>query len=220
MAAPRGGTRPAVRGVEGRVTSPGDGRGGGSAEADPADAFLEAFGAGDDLDLDAHEVDGDVAAIELGEPDGVLLRGDEHGGAALLGPVDGVQDLLLVEAMVVGEAPGEDDLGSEFDELGFEALGLGDAAQGGNLPALEEVESVAVVPEDILEVERVMDALDDVGGRVELGDADAEFIDAGGVRRRGTVNLVEEDHVGAPEVRRGFAQGAAGKHVPVREGLL
>jgi len=51
MAAPRGGTRPAVRGVEGRVTSPGDGRRGGSAEADVAAALPAAFGGGDDLDL-------------------------------------------------------------------------------------------------------------------------------------------------------------------------
>jgi hypothetical protein len=62
------------------------------------------LGSGDDLDFHAHEVDGQVSAVELGKADRILLRSDKHVCAALLASVHGIQDLLLGESVMIGVA--------------------------------------------------------------------------------------------------------------------
>jgi len=75
-----------------------------SSETDFADAILEVVCAADDFDFDAHEIDRQVSPVNFGEAHGVLLRGDDDLGLALFAAVDGVQDFLLREAVMVGEA--------------------------------------------------------------------------------------------------------------------
>jgi len=50
----------------------------------------------------------------------------------------------------------------------LEALRLGDAAQGGDVAPLEEVQLQAFAGEYIFEVQRVMDTLNDAGGRIDV----------------------------------------------------
>ena len=114
---------------------------------------------------------------------------------------------------MVGVATGQDDLGAEFRELGFEALGLGDATEAGHPAALKQLESSPFTGEDILEVQRVMDALDDPRTRVQLGDPLAQ---RGGL----AVALGQEDDAGPSQVRRRLPQGATRQQVLVAEGLL
>ena len=71
----------------------------------------------------------------------------------------------------------------------------------------------ALAGEHVLEVKRVMDAFDDAGRGVELGDAPAQL---GGV----AVALGDEDRAGAGQVRRRLAQGAARQQPLVAERLL
>ncbi len=111
------------------------------AEADLAHAILEVIRAAEDLDLDAHELNRQVAPVDLGEAHRVLLRGDNGVGLALLAAVDGVQDFLLGEAMVIGEPLGIDQLRAELDEALLEALRLRNAAQGRDLAPFQDVSS-------------------------------------------------------------------------------
>ena len=94
---------------------------------------------------------------------------------------------------MVGIPSGQHDLGPEFGEFRFEALGLGDPAEAGHPASLQQVESASLAGEDILEVERMMDALDDAGPRVQPGDALPE-------RRGLAVALGQEDDAGPGEV--------------------
>jgi hypothetical protein len=178
-----------------------------------ADAFVEVTSALEDVDFDAHEIDGEIAAIDLGESNGVLLGGDDRGGLAFLASIDGVEDFLLGEAMVIGESFGVDQVATQPSESLFKALGLGDSAEGGDFDALDEVEAVAFAGEDILEVEGAMFALDDTGGGVLGGDPLAEL---GGI----AVAFGDEDEMRATEVGGRFAEGAAREEVFVAERLL
>src|SRR5262245_32231146 len=73
-------------------------------ETDLLDAVVKIFGAAQDFDLDPHEIDGQIASVELGKPDGVLLRGDNGVRLAFFAAVDHVQYLLLAEPVMIGEA--------------------------------------------------------------------------------------------------------------------
>jgi len=76
---------------------------GSSSETDPVHAIIEPACARDDLDLDAHEVDRQIASIELRETNGVLLGRDEDLGPAFLAAIDGIQQLLLGEAVMIAK---------------------------------------------------------------------------------------------------------------------
>lgn len=182
-------------------------------EADLSDTIAEIFGAFEDFDFDAHEVDREVAAVEFGEADGVFLGGDDEVGLAFDATVDDVEDFLLSEPVVVGEAFGVDEFAAEFAEAVFETFGLGDTADGGDLFILEEVEVGLLSGEDILEEERVMDAFDDTGVRVEADDLAAQFIGL-------SVAFGDKNHLGAGEVGGGFAESSAREEVLVAPRLL
>ena len=101
-------------------------------EADFAHAIVETIGAVHNFDLDAHEVNGQIAAVDFGKADGVFLSGNDGFSLAFFASVDGIKNLLLREAMVIGEAFGIDEFCPNADEVLLEALRLSDAAQGGN----------------------------------------------------------------------------------------
>src|SRR6266516_4155058 len=128
-------------------------------ETDLLDAVVKVFGAAEDFDLDAHEVDGQIAPVEFRETDRVFLRGDNGVGLAFFAAVDDVQYFLLAEPVMVGEALGIDQLAGEFDQALLEALRLGNAAERGDFPSFEPFEVVTLPGEHVLEVERVMHAL-------------------------------------------------------------
>lgn len=176
-------------------------------------AVLKIFGAAEDADFYAHEAEGKVTSVDFREADGVFLGGEDDFSLAFFAAVDGVEDFLLGEAVVIGEAFGVYEVGAEVGEGLFEAFGLGDTAEGGDFFTADEVEIESFSAEDIFEVEGVVDAFDDTGGGVIAGDALSEF---GGI----SVAFGDEDGAGAGQVFGGFAQGAAGEEVFVAEGLL
>ena len=90
---------------------------------------MEVFRTAKDFDLHAHEVDRQVAAIDFGKADGVLLRGDDGFSQFLFAPIDNLDDFELGEAVVIGEFAGVNEFGTEVDQALFETLWLGDPAQ-------------------------------------------------------------------------------------------
>ena len=72
-----------------------------SAKTDLAHALVEVPGALEDLDFDPHEVDGEVAPVDFRKADGVLLSGNDGFGLAFLAAVDGVDDFLLGETVMI-----------------------------------------------------------------------------------------------------------------------
>ena len=110
-------------------------------------------------------------------------------------------EFLIGEAMVVGELFGKDQLRAELRELFLEALGARDAADGGDIFAMERAEGEAFAGVEIVQVERLVRGLDDLGGAVVSADACDEF----GVVRAGAFG--DEDVAGAAQVRGWFAQG-------------
>ena len=174
---------------------------------------MEILGAGENTDFDAHEVNGQIAAVEFRESDGVFLGGDDALGLSFLAAVDGVEDFLLGVTVMIGEAFGVNELGAEVDEAGFEALGLGDAAEGGDPAPLEQGQALAFGGEDVLEVKGMMDAFDDAGVGIAAGDAFAQALGL-------AIAFGDEDGVGAGEVCWRLAQGAPREHVLVAKRLL
>jgi hypothetical protein len=75
-----------------------------SAETDFADAILKVAGAADDFYFDADEINRQIAPVNFRETHGVLLRGDDDFGLPLFCAIDDVQNFLLREAVMVGEA--------------------------------------------------------------------------------------------------------------------
>src|SRR6202000_2380136 len=95
--------------VETRISRAGRPRhyaGGRSSETNFADAVLEVFRPADNFNLDPHEKNRQIAPVEFWKAHGVFLRGDNHFGLALFAAVDRVEDFLLRETMVIGEAFG------------------------------------------------------------------------------------------------------------------
>src|SRR5439155_172040 len=137
-------------------------------ETDLLDAIVKVFGATENFDLDAHEVDGQIAPVEFRETDRVFLRGDNRVRLALFAAVDDVQHFLLAEPVMISEALGIDQFAGEFDQALLETFRLGNAAERGDFPALDPFQVVPLAGEYVFKVERVMHALDDARVRVEL----------------------------------------------------
>ena len=96
-------------------------------QADFAHAIIEVLGAAQDFYFDAHEIDGEVAAVNFRETDGVFLGGDDDLGLAFFAAVDDVEDFLLGETVVIGETLGINQFGAELDEALLKAFRLGEA---------------------------------------------------------------------------------------------
>src|ERR1022692_4522737 len=184
-----------------------------SAETNFTDAVAEVLGAADDFDFHAHEVKRQVAPVDFRKAHGVLLCGDDDFRLALFAAIDGVENFLLGEAMMIGEAFGIDEFRSEFDEALLETLVLRDAAERGDLAAFEQIQIRTLAGENVLKIKRAVNAFDDAGGRVMLGDALAQIL-------RAAVAFGDEDDAGAGEVRRRFAQGTARLQMLVAKRLL
>src|ERR1051325_2545017 len=73
-----------------------------SVETNSVDGIVKVFGALDDLDFDAEEINGDVYPVELGETHGIFFRGNDRLGLTFLAAIDHVQQFLLRVSMVIG----------------------------------------------------------------------------------------------------------------------
>ncbi len=85
--------------------------------------------------------------------------------------VDELLQFLVGEAMVVGEALGDFEIRTERGELFLEALRPRDAGDGADVFAVEERQRPPLVGVEILQIERPVRALDDLGGAVVAADA-------------------------------------------------
>src|SRR4029077_11384137 len=92
-------------------------------------------------------------------------------------------------------------------------LRLGDPAERRHFAALEKMQFAPFAGEDVYEIQRMMNALDDAGGGIEIGDAAAQFL-------RMAVALGDEDGAGAGQLRRRLAQGSVWLQVSLAERLL
>src|SRR5207247_1207279 len=141
-----------------------------------ADAIAEVVGAAQDFDFNAHEVNRQIAAVNLRKPYGILLRRDNHLGLPLLAAVDGIDNFLLAETMVIGKALRVNQFAAEVHQAALEALRLGDAAQCPDFAAFEHFQSGALAGEHVLQIQRVVNALDNAGPGIELGDAPPQLL--------------------------------------------
>src|SRR5262245_36050693 len=128
------------------------------SEANLADAILEICRALQNFDFHPHKENGDVATIHLREKDGVLLGGHDDLRLPLFASVNHVDDLLLGEAVVVGETLRIDQLGANIDEALFEAFRLGDATERCDPFSVQKLETEPLASKNILEIERMVNA--------------------------------------------------------------
>src|SRR5262245_8223650 len=185
----------------------------GSTKADLADAVMEVLCSAQDFDLHPHEIDGQIPPIDLWKAHRVLLGGDDGCGLAFLASVDHVQDFLLSETMMIGEALGVNQFRALCDQAFLEALRLGNAAQGSHLAALQKLQTELIACKNILEIERMMNALNNSRDRIISGDSGPQ---AGGV----AVALGNENGAGARQMSRRLPQLAARQQALGAEGLL
>ena len=83
-----------------------------------------------------------------------------------LAAIDGVENFLLGEAMVVGETFRVNQFAAEFDEALLETFRLGDAAQRRDFFPLQQFQALPFAGENVFEIKRVMNAFDDSGGGI------------------------------------------------------
>src|SRR5436190_1077443 len=119
-----------------------------STKTDLADALVEVPRPGQDFDLHPHEIDGEIAPVDPREANGVFLGGDNHLGLLLLASINGVQNLLLGEAMMVGETLAVNQLGALPGQAFFETFRLRDAAEGSDPSPLNQREFMAFAGEN------------------------------------------------------------------------
>src|SRR6202166_4623447 len=97
------------------------------------------------------------------------------------------------------------DARAEFSQAAFEALRRGDAADRPNKNVAQTLQGQSLARQNILQIERLMRALDDLGGAVVTADALDERV----VRFAGVFG--DEDVAGAAEISRRLAQRGAAK---------
>ena len=162
--------------------------------ADAGDAVLPAFVAAQDLDLDAEKTDGDVAPGDPGKTNGVFLGGNNHLEITADAASDEAVELGFRVAVMIGVTFGELDARAQFSEAVFEALRRGDAANGADVGVAKPVERDLFAGQDILEMERFVSALDDLGGPIVEPDPFDQLV----VRLARA--LGDEDVAGAPQI--------------------
>ena len=91
-------------------------------ETDLSHAILKVFRAFKDSDFDAHEVDGQIPTIDLWKPDGVLLGGDNHVRLPRFATVDGVENFLLGEPVVINKPFRINEITSKGDQALLETF--------------------------------------------------------------------------------------------------
>ena len=91
-------------------------------ETDLSHAILKILRALKDADFNAHEVDGQIPTIDLWEPDGVLLGGDNHVRLPRFATVDGVENFLLGEPVVINKPFRINEITSKGDQALLETF--------------------------------------------------------------------------------------------------
>jgi hypothetical protein len=87
-----------------------------SSKANLPHTILEVRRATEDFDFHAHKKHRQIPAIDLGEPNGIFLGGDDGLGLALFAPVDDVENFLLGEPVVIGKPLGINQLRADLDK--------------------------------------------------------------------------------------------------------
>src|ERR1700730_13849144 len=116
--------------------------------------------------------------------------------------------------MMVNIAFRQVDPSAEFSQAAFEALRRGSPADGADERVAQTLERQSFARQNILQIERLMRALDDLGGAIVTPDA----LDKRVVRLAGVFG--DEDVAGAPEISRRLAQRAARKQELISKGRL
>ena len=94
----------------------------------------------ENFDFDAQEPNGDIAEEETGVADGVFFGGDDPFDIAFEAALVKGRDFAVGEAVVIREAFGKEEFGTEFDERVFESFGNSDARQRGDVFSLQGIE--------------------------------------------------------------------------------
>src|SRR6266404_4868604 len=168
-----------------------------STETNLADAILEIIRSIQDFDLNAHEIDRQIAPIDLWKTHGVFLGGNDVLGLALFTSIDGVEHFLLRKTMMICEALGINQFRPKLHQTLFEALRLSNTTEGGHPAASQNLQSRSLPGENVLQIQRVMDALNDPRGRIELRNSAAQF-------RGITIAFRNKNCVCARQMRRGL----------------
>src|SRR5271168_511153 len=129
------------------------------AETDFPDAILEVIGARNNFDFHPHEINRQIAPVNLRKTHGVLLSGQDELRLPLLAAVDGVQDLLLGEPVMIREALGVNQLAAELHQALLKTLRLRDAAQRRDFFPDQKIQSGTFAAENVLEIQRLVHAL-------------------------------------------------------------
>ena len=106
-------------------------------ETDTGDALVKAFLPAYDVNLDTHEIDGNVPAVQPRHSDGVFLGGHDELGVSLFGFVYEVDYFLLAEPVMIRKPFPVHNITAEVSQKFLEAFRAGNAAQGRNFLALE-----------------------------------------------------------------------------------
>ena len=114
---------------------------------------------------------------------------------------------------MVHEALGIDQFRAERNEALLETFRLRDAAEGRDFFAAQKIQGFSFTGENVLEVQRMMNAFDDGGVGIQLCNPLAEF-------RGAAIAFGDKNGMGAGEVRRRLAQGAARQQMSVAKRLL
>src|ERR1051326_1604058 len=162
-----------------------------SVETNSVDGIVKVFGALDDLDFDAEEINGDVYPVELGETHGIFFRGNDRLGLTFLAAIDHVQQFLLRVSMVIGVLLAVHHLGSLSSQTLLEPVRHGDPGESRNFQPIEELERFPFAGKSVLEIERMMRALDNLGIGIESFDLLPQF------RAARSVRFGDEDMAGA-----------------------
>src|SRR5260221_5177272 len=180
----------------------------------PGDSVIKVLCAGDDANFHPQVVDGNIAAVNLWKSDRILFGGENRARTAFEAAVDHIDDRLLRVTMVVRIPFGVNDVGAQAAEPVLETFRDGDAGNGGDLETLQRLQRTAFARENILQVERLVGALDDFGLLIELADRLAEFLCAKLTRFR------DEDVISALEIGNRLAQGPAGQEIVIAERVV
>ena len=184
------------------------------AKANLADTILKVFCAADDFDFDAHEVNRKIAAIKFWESHSIFLGSDDHLGVAFFGAIDGIENFLLRESMMVGESFAVGDFRPKLDEAFLKTFRLSDCAECGDFFASEKIQRLSIICiEGVLKIERVVDAFNDSSLWIMLDD---QFAERSGL----TIALGDENGGGALDMGNRLSKCAARKQMPVAEWQL
>ena len=99
-----------------------------SSKTDFSHAILKIVCAAQDLYLNTHEINGQVASIDFGKAYCIFLGGNNQLGLSFLAPIDGIDNFLLRKPMMISEALGINQFGALLNQALLKTFGLSDAA--------------------------------------------------------------------------------------------